>query len=75
VGHIPPDSEDEQSFPLVGRTNRRCWYDVRVDFVTFSDQTGVHGIEGEIDRSTNIFSNHESGSDFADDSQHFKPEA
>jgi hypothetical protein len=34
---IFPDSDNEQSFPLVGRTNRRCRNDVRVDFVTFSE--------------------------------------
>lgn len=29
---------------------------VEVDFVTFSDQTGGHGIEGEIDCSTHVLS-------------------
>jgi hypothetical protein len=75
VGHIAPASDDEEPFPLVGRTKRRCWYDERPDFVAFVSQTGTHGIEGEIDRSTHVLSKDESGSKFTNNSEHLEPEA
>jgi len=75
VGHIPPDSEDEESFSLVRRSKSRSWNDACPHFVAFSFQTGDDGWQGEIARSTHVLSKDVSGSKLTNNSEHLVPEA
>ena len=75
VGDVAPDAEDEDSISLVRRAKEACRYEACPDFVACAFQTSRDSIEGEIDRSTHVFSKYVTGSNLSDDAEHLEPEA
>ena len=75
VGHIRSCRDDEEPFSPVRRSKRSSRKHERPDDVSFILQTGTNGIEGEIDRSTYVFSHDPTGPYFPDHPEHFVPES
>nr|WP_256261500.1 hypothetical protein [Synergistes jonesii] len=73
VGHTFPYPDDEEALSSVRGSKRRSWNDESPDAVTPLLQSHSDGIEGEIDCSTDVLSKYKTGSNFRNNSEHFKP--